>query len=159
MSRRAGKIAEKIEALKDDVISFVRTCSSEDWKKTCRWEQWPVGVTACHIGGGHFTMDNMIGMIVNGEKFPQLTMDQINEISKKQAQKLSGCTREEALELLEKNGTRLAAFVEGLSDDDLDRKTHMAAFGGEVSTEQFIEYVIFQSGGQHLESMKAAAGS
>ncbi len=35
----------------------------------------------------------------------------------------------------------------------------MSAFGGEMSTEQFIEYVIFQSGGQHLESMKAAAGS
>jgi hypothetical protein len=139
MSRRAREIAGKIESFKNEVVSFVQACSSEDWKKNCRWEEWPVGVTACHIGGGHFTMDNMIGMIVNGEEFPQLTMDQINEMSKKRAQKLSGCTREEALELLEKNGTQLAAFVKALSDDDLDRKAHMAAFGGEVSTEAFIE--------------------
>lgn len=83
-------------------------------------------------------MDNMIGMIVNGEEFPQLTMDQINEMSKKQAQKLSGCTREKALELLEKNGTQLAAFIKALSDDDLDRKANMAAFGGEVSTEPVV---------------------
>lgn len=156
MGKKTKNIANKIEAFKDDVVSFVHTCTSEDWKKICRWEQWPVGVTACHIGSGHFTMDNMIGMIVNGEGFPQLTMDQINEMSKKQAQKLAGCTREDALELLEKNGTQLAKFVEGMSDEDLDRKANMAAFGGEVSTEQFIEYVFFQSGGQHLESMKAA---
>ena len=38
----------------------------------------------------------------------------------------------------------------------IKQMTAGCAFGGEVSTQEFIEYVIFQSGGQHLESMKAA---
>jgi len=60
---------------------------------------------------------------------------------------------------LRKNGAELAAFVAGLSADELDRKGSMPAFGGEASVNQVIEFVIFQSAREHLDSMKSAAGS
>ena len=158
MSQRAKDISERIESFRDDVVAFVENLSDDDWKRVCAWEEWSVGVTACHLGAGHFGMSGMLGMIVKGEELPQLTMDQVNEMSKKSVQKHTDCTKTEALELLRKNGSELAAYVSGLTDDELDRKGSMPAFGGEVSAEKFIDYIIFQSATQHFDSMKTAVG-
>ena len=158
MSQRAKDISERIESFRDDVVAFVENLSDDDWKRVCAWEEWSVGVTACHLGAGHFGMSGMLGMIVKGEELPQLTMDQVNEMSKKSVQKHTDCTKTEALELLRKNGSELAAYVSGLTDDELDRKGSMPAFGGEVSAEKFIDYIIFQSATQHFDGMKTAVG-
>lgn len=158
MSRRAKDLSARIESFRDDVIAFVENLSDDDWKKVCEWEEWSVGVTAYHLGAGHFAMSGMLGMIVKGENLPQLTMDQVNAMSKKSVQKHSACTKAEALEQLQKNGAELAAYVSGLTDDELDRKGSMPAFGGEVSAEKFIDYIIFQSAVQHFDSMKTAVG-
>jgi hypothetical protein len=158
MSQRAKDISVRIESFIDDVIAFVENLSDDDWKRVCAWEEWSVGVTACHLGAGHFGMSGMLGMIVKGEELPQLTMDQVNEMSKKSVQKHSDCTKAEAMDMLRKNGAKLAAYVSGLTDDELDRKGSMPAFGGKVSAEKFIDYIIFQSATQHFDSMKTAVG-
>jgi hypothetical protein len=56
------------------------------------------------------------------------------------------------------HGAELVAFIAGLSDDELDRKGSMPAFGGDVTVNQVIEFVIFQSAQQHFDSMKTAGG-
>jgi hypothetical protein len=159
MSRRAKDISERIEKFSAEVVSFVENLSDEDWKRVCEWEQWPVGATARHLGAGHFAISGMLGMIIKGEDLPQLTMDQVNAMSKKSAQKHADCTKAEALEMLRKNGAELAEFVSGLSENDFDRRGSMPAFGGEVTAEQFIDYIIFQSAVQHFDSMKTAVGT
>ena len=60
------------------------------------------------------------------------------------------------LDHLRGNTDRMVAFIEGLSDDDLDLKGSMPAFEGEVTTEQLIEYVIFQSAAQHFDNITKA---
>ncbi len=159
MSNRAKDISKRIESLRDKVTLFVENLSEDEWKKTCDWEQWPVGVTARHIGASHFAIVGMLEMIIKGETLPQVTMDQINEKSKADAKKHLDCTKAEALERLRDNGSQLAAFVAGLSDEDLDRTGSMPAFGGRVSAEQIIENIIFRSASQHFDSMKAAIGN
>ncbi|MFZ0611493.1 MAG: DinB family protein [Desulfobacterales bacterium] len=158
MSARAKEISSRIESFKDDVVVFVENLSDADWEKECEAEDWSVGVTARHLGAGHFAISGLLGMIVKGEDLPQLTMDQINAMSEKDARKHSDATKAEALEQLRKNGDELVDFVAGLTDDDLDRQAGMPAFGGAVSAELFIDYVIFQSAAQHFESMKKTIG-
>ena len=156
MGGRAKSISERIKTFSDEVIDFVEKLSDEDWTKICDWEQWTVGVTARHLGAGHLAIFNMAGMIVRGEALPPLNMDQVHEMSKKDAREHADCTKAEALGLLRKNSARMVEFVAGLDDDELDRKGSMPAFGGEVTTEQFIDYIIFQSAAQHFGNMKAA---
>lgn len=156
MSQRAEDLSQRIAMFRDDVITFVESLSDDDWQKTCDWEEWSVGTTACHLGGGHLAISGMLHMIVRGEALPQLTMDEVNALSKKWARKHTHSTKAEALALLREKGGMLVADVAALSDDDLERKGSMPAFGGEVTAWQLIDYVIFQSGGQHLASMKAA---
>jgi hypothetical protein len=158
MSQRAEELSKRIEAFRNDVIAFVEKLSPDDWQKTCEWEAWTVGTTACHLGGGHLAISGLLDMMVRGEPLPQLTMDDITAMANKGAREHARSTKTDALALLRENGAQLAARVAALGDDDLDRKGSMPAFGGEVSAGQLIDYVIFQSGGQHLASMKAAVG-
>jgi uncharacterized damage-inducible protein DinB len=159
MSQRAKEIAEQIKVFSEKVITFIENLPDEDWTKVCEWEEWPVGATAYHMGAGHFAISEMAGMIIRGEELPPLTMDQINVMSKKQALDHVDCTKDDALGALRKNSESMVAFVAGLNDDELDRKGSMPAFEGEVTTEQLIRFVIFDSAAQHFDSMKAAVGT
>jgi len=158
MGQQAQDIANRIASFRDEVAAYVEKLSANDWGQTCEWEQWPVGVTAYHLGDGHFAIYKLLEMIIEGQELPQLTMDQINAGSKRNAQTHMDCTRADALEKLRQNGAAFASFVAGLSDDDLARQGSMPAFGGAVSVAQVIDYVVFQSGREHFDSMKAAVG-
>jgi len=158
MSQRAQDLSKRIESFRDDVIAYVDALSDEEWNKLCDWEDWTAGVTARHIGAGHFGVAGLLKMIIQGKELPQLTLDEINAMSDKDSREHADCTRQEALDALRKNGSDFAAFVAGLSDDELDRKGSMPAFGGEVSVNQIIEFVVFQSAQQHLDNMKTAVG-
>ena len=156
MSQRAKDLAERIKSFSENVIAFVEGLSDDDWTKVCDWEQWTVGVTARHLGVGHLAIYDMAGMIIRGEELPQLNMDQVHEMSKNDAQEHADCTKSEALEYLHKNSAKLVEFVTALSDENLDCKGSMPAFGGEFTTEQFIDMIVFQNGIQHFNNMKSA---
>jgi hypothetical protein len=158
MSQRAIDLSKRVESFKDDVIAYVDNLSGEEWNAQCEWEEWTAGVTARHIGAGHFGIFGMCGMVLEGKDLPPLTVDEINAMSDKDSRAHADATKAETLERLRKNGAELAAFIGGLSDDQLDSKGSMPAFGGEASVNQIIEFVIFQSAQEHFDSMKKAVG-
>ena len=159
MSERAKNLAGRLRAFTDDVIGFVEGCSDENWRKVLATEEWTVGVTARHIGAGHFEAVGLARMMVKGEKLPEFTMEQLVEMANAHARQHAGCTREEVLEVLRRNGAALVDYVAGLSDAELNRTGHLALAGGELSAQQLIEAVILKSGGEHLANMKAAVES
>jgi hypothetical protein len=156
MSQRAKDLSIRIESFRDEIIAFIDPLSDEQWTAVSQWEQWTVGVAARHLGAGHLGFFKLLDMIVQGKELPQYTMDQINAMSNDDAREHADCTKAEALDALRRNGAEFSAYVASLSDEELDRKGSMPAFGGEASVEQILERVVFQSGGQHLDSMKAA---
>lgn len=158
MSQRAEELSRRIEKFNHDAIAFVEAMSDEDWKANCEWEEWTAGMTARHIGAGHFGIFGMCGMILEGKELPQLTMEEINAMSDKDSREHADTTKAETLEAMRDNGAKLVAFVSGLSDEDLDRKGSMPAFGGEASVNQIIEFVIFQSAREHIDNIKKATG-
>ena len=158
MSQRAKDLSKRIQVFRDEVIAFVEQLTDDQWKAVSPWEQWTVGVAARHLGAGHLGIFKLLNMIVQGQELPQYTKDQIDAMSNGEAREHTDCTKAEALDALRKNGTEFSAFVAGLSDEELDRQGSMPAFGGEASVEQILERVVFQSDGQHFDSMRAAAG-
>jgi len=159
MIGRAEELAERLRAFNNEVIAFVEKCTEEDWRKLCAWEEWTVGVTARHIGAGHYGAMGLAQMIANGDKLPELTMDLIIQMANQHAREHAACTKAEVLDILRKNGESLVAFAAGLDDAALDRTGYLAAVGGELSTQQLLENVIMLSGGEHFANMKAAASA
>ena len=111
MSQRAKQLSERLRAFTDEVIAFAAGCSEKNWKKVCAAEQWPVGVTARHIGAGHFEAVNLARMIVNGQKLPEITMDQLVGMANEHARQHAECTREEVLGVLRRNGAALVDYA------------------------------------------------
>ncbi len=159
MGEKGKELARRLRAFSDDLIRFVEGCSETNWEKACEKEEWPVGVTARHIGAGHFEAVELVRMIVNGETLPEFTMDQLVAMANEHARQHAGCAQDEVLGLLRRNGAALVDYVAGLSDAELDRTGHLALAGGKLSAQQLIEAVILTSGGEHFESMKAAVES
>ena len=96
--------------------------------------------------------------IVEGKQLPELSHEAIDEANARHAEKHAGCTKDEVLELLRKNGTAITDFIAGLADADLDRSGDLALAGGAISTQQVIDNIIIQSASEHLASLKAATG-
>ena len=156
MSQRTKELVERFTAFSNDFIAFVDNCNGKDWQKVCSSEGWTVGVVAHHVAAGHFGAIDFVRMIVAGEAIPEITMEAIDQMNAQHAKEHANCTREEVLGLLRENGSAFVSYLEGLSEADLDRTGYLAAIGGDVSAQQLIEMVILQSGGEHLDSMKAA---
>ena len=158
MNERAKNLAERFTAFNNDMISFVESCSEEDWNKVTTGEKWPVCVVARHVAAGHYRAVALTKMIIAGENLPDLTAEAIDQMNAKHANENADCTQSEVLELLHDNGSSITGYVTDLSDADLDRTGYLAVTGGEISTQQFIENIIIQSGSEHLANMKATAG-
>jgi hypothetical protein len=159
MSKRAVDLAERFKAFNNELIGFVENCSDGNWRKVCPGEQWSVGVVARHIAASHYGALGLAKMMVAGEKLPELTEGVIDQMNSKHAEKHRLCTRDEVLKILRENGSSAAEYVAGLSDTDLDRSGHIAAAGGDMTTEHLILSIILRNGGEHFASVKAAAGA
>ncbi len=154
MSQRAKDLADRFTAFNNDMISFVENCSDDDWQKVTSGEKWPVGVVAHHVAAAHYGVLDWVKMIAAGETLPELTMDAIDQMNAKHAEDHANCTKSEVIGLLKQNGSSIARFVAELDDEKLDCTSHLELVGGKISTQQFIESVIIQSGGEHLSNMK-----
>lgn len=159
MSGRAKEMAERIRVFNNEVISFVENCTEENWRKLCPAEDWTVGVVARHIGAGHYGAVSMAKLIVQGQKLPEVTGEQIVRMANDHARNHADCSKSEVLGVLREQGAAVTDYILGLSDEELDRTSYFLLFGGEVSAWKFIENVILVPGGGHFESMKAAAGA
>ena len=159
MSKRAIDLAERFKAFNNELIAFVKNCSDENWRKVCPGEQWPVGVVARHIAASHYGALGLAKMMVAGEKLPELTEGVIDQMNSKHAEKHRHCTQVEVLKILLENGRSVADYVAGLSDTDLDRSGHIAAAGGDMTTEHLIVNIFIRSGGEHFVNAKTATGA
>jgi len=159
MSKRADDLAERFKAFNNELIRFVENCPDEEWRKVCPGEQWPVGVVARHIAASHYGALGLAKLMVAGEKLPELTEGAIDQMNSKHAEKHRLCTRDEVLKMLRETGTSAAAYVAGLRDTDLDRVGHIAAAGGDMTTEQLIENIILRNSGEHFANVKGVAGA
>ena len=157
MGDRSKNLADRLKSFNEQVISFVESCSEADWRKIGA-EDWPVGVTARHIGANHYTAISGASMIIEGKKFPDMTMDQITENANRHAREHADCTKAEVLDVLRDKARAMVEFVGGLEDSELDRSGYLPALGTGLTVEQFLENVILRSASEHFQSMKAATG-
>lgn len=154
MNPRAQALSDKIQAFNREMINCVQDCSDDDWQRTCKAEDWPVGVVARHVGHGHYRVVELAKMIIKGDPLPEWTMADVVKMGNDHAREHAACTREEVLAIIEKKGRSLIEYINTLSEEELDRKGQMTLAGGAISAQQIMEMLILHSGGEHLESIR-----
>ncbi len=157
MNERSKELADRLNSFNEIVMTFVRSCTEDDWGKMGS-EEWPVGVTARHIGASHYSVIPAARMILKGEKFPEMTREQITENANRHAREHADCTKSEVLDILQDSGQKIVEFTRNLEDSDLDKTGFLPALGSHISLEQFLENVILKSAEAHFRSMQEATG-
>lgn len=156
MTSKAQQLAEQLDQFNETLIQFIQSVPETHWRQPCKGEQWSIGVVARHIGVGHYSSMGLAKMIIAGTPLPELSEEQLTQMANDHAAKHADCTREEVLSILATKGREIVDYVAGLSDSDLAAGTDMAVFGGKVTARQLLKTIILKSGGEHLESMRAA---
>lgn len=128
--------ATELERVNEEVVTFVRSCSDDQWRTNVPGENWPVGVVMHHVAAGHQLVGGWIESARNGEDIA-ITGEEIDSANARHADEQVGVTASETVELLGSNGAALAALIRSLDEDEMERKVRFAPAGGALrSTEQ-----------------------
>ena len=155
MGDRSKKLADRLNSFNEEVMAFVESCTEEEWQKTGE-ENWPLGVTARHIGALHYPAVFGAKKIIKGEKFPEMTMEQIIDNANRHATEHAECAKSEVLQVLREQGQKIIEFVRKLEDSDLDKIGYLPALAKNLTVEQYIEAVVLEGAHEHLQSIKTA---
>lgn len=159
MSARAQTLAERFERANDDLIALTERCSPAGWRAICPDEHWSVGVTTHHIADGHTLIVDFVRAIATGQPQPAAlsSMAALEQFNARHAAEEAGCTREETVELLRRNGAFATEFIRGLGDDLLDHASPVPILGGAMcSAQRMVEDVLIGHIASHLDSIRAA---
>jgi hypothetical protein len=158
MSQRSTELASQFERAVAEFGKTVEECSDEQWAAVCSAEAWTVAQTAQHVSGQlPFEME-FITAAAEAKPLPPLTWDQLNSMNESRAGKNRSVSKADVLRELRTNAASAAAYIRGLSDEQLDRTGSLSlADGASVSTQQLIEGgVLIAHVTEHLESIRSA---
>ncbi|MCB9157033.1 MAG: DinB family protein [Caldilineaceae bacterium] len=150
------ELITKFESLSQEMQTFVQDCAPAEWGKITTGEQWPIGVAARHIAGGHWGLIGLIKLIVDGEPLPELTFDAVHQGNAQHAADYADCTKAEVLELLQTNAAAAISYLQERNEEEMARTAYLNLFDSEVSASGLFTAFFIDSAQAHLQSMKDA---
>ena len=158
MANRGESLAKTFEAKAAEAIALIESLSDADWKKVTVAEQWPVGVTARHIGWGHEVIAGIVQTVAGGAAMAPLTMDALNALNAKNAAEWAGSSKSDVLALHRKNAAAAAAIVRGIPDAGFDRKAEIFSGMPPMSAGDLAGGILVGHVDEHLGSIRATTG-
>lgn len=159
MSTRAEDLATRFEQANQSVIEMV-SGGDADLGLTCPAEGWTAAALGAHVGESHYgIVEYLLKPIVAGQEIPPMPADAFDESNAQAAAKNAAQSKDEVLTMLRDHGAMAAAYLRGLSDDDLDRTTKLSFFGDNpVPVSMVIEAVLIGHPIDHGNSLRAGLG-
>jgi DinB family protein len=155
---RAAELADSFVATNQEVIAFARSCSDEQWQTLVPGEDWPVSVVIHHIAEGHANARAWLETMVKGEEVTT-TLDEIHGRNAEHAARSADVSIDEAVALLESNGSLMASLLRGLTDEDLVRTAPFGpADGRALPVEQMAAVTAKHAQGHLAHARDALAG-
>lgn len=158
MSQRAQDLVQRFATANNAMIDYIEACSEADLNKVTAVEGWSVRVAAHHIAASHEPVAGLAYLLATGGELPPLTMAIINQMNAQHAIDQANVSKATVIDDLRQNGTKAAAMVAGLNDEQLDRSAHLGTFGATMSAQQVIENILISHITYHLDSIKATVG-
>ena len=159
MAAKGEALANEFEAKAKEATAVLEKLSDSDWKKVTDAEKWSVGVTAHHVAQSHEGIANIIKAVVGGQSMGNFTMDMLNEMNAKHAKDFASCTKAETLDLHKKGAAAAAAYVRGLSDDQLAKSATVLTGMPAMTAEQIVTHILINHINDHYGSIRKTIGA
>jgi hypothetical protein len=149
--RCADAILKRITALEHTLAPL----GTEDWRRMCAAESWPLGLVASHIGLG---LDRQAGWIEeharSGTAHP-FSWDETNELNAENAKRRGLISKTSALRFVRDRAERIASLARVLTDEQLDAVVF--SYDGKGRTAEWVLSVLAcRHIDEHHRSIKAA---
>ncbi len=162
VGQRSTEVAQRFESAVAEFETAVQAVPDDKWNAECE-APWTTAQVAAHIAG-QFPLESEIFMpAADGDKaLSAFTWAEVNGRNDARAAAEANATKDDVLKTIRDGARPIAAYIRGLTDEQLDRKSPLSlADGAEVTTQQLLEggVLIDHVGGGHLASIKAMAGA
>jgi hypothetical protein len=159
MSSRAQALADRVEAGAREIMTFVENCTHENWQTIVPNEGRSVGVFVHHVASMYPAELDLIKLLTSRQAIKDLTTEMVDQINADHADEQANVTKEEALELLQRNSAAAVKEICELSDEQLDRAAPISLhWDAPLTAQYFIEQHPLSHPYAHLDSIQTALG-
>jgi hypothetical protein len=157
-SRRADKLADRIEEGASNLASFVESLSACEWRTPVSpTDRRSVGVIVHHVASVYPIEIDLARKIASGHAVTDVTWDAVTAMNSKHAADHAEITKEAALELLLRNSSDAADAVRESTDEELDAAAPFSlSFGAPVTAQFVVEDHAIRHSWHHLARIRAA---
>ena len=146
-----------LEVFNQRLISFLKELEDKNLDRILAWEGYSIPTVAGHISGPrHYGLRSLAKLMIDGGPIPLVTKEMLTDIANQDFDFHKDWTRDEAIRSLEENGRETARFIASLSDENLKVEGYLESFGGNITVDQLIEWIIIGTSVEHMENMKRA---
>jgi hypothetical protein len=138
MSKRTEVLAQRLEQGVRELTELARSLSDEQWQARVPRDGRKIGVTVHHVATMYPIEISLAQTLGSGKPVEGVTWEQVHEMNAEHARNFDAVTREQALELLERNSAAAAAAVRAFSDEELDRAAGLSLNADGPRTCQFM---------------------
>jgi DinB superfamily len=137
-SRRAGALAERLEAGARALAALARTLTDAQWQAPLAGDGRTIGVVVHHVASVYPIEIQLAQTLAGGTPIAGVTWADVHAMNAAHAGDHATVTREVALDLLEHNSAAAAAVIRGFSDEQLDRAAAASLYANAPVTCQFM---------------------
>ena len=160
MSKRSEVLAGRLEQGVRELTELARTLTDEQWKTKIPHDGRTVGVCVHHVGTMYPIEIDLAQKLAAGQAVEGVTWDAVHELNANHAREHASCTKEEAIDLVQRNSAAAAAAVRALSDEQLDSAAGLSLNSDGPRTCQFmLEDHAVGHAWHHLLKIRKALGT
>ena len=138
MSTRSEVLAQRLEEGVRQLTALAQSLSDEQWQMPVPHDNRKIGVIVHHVGTMYPIEISLAQQLAKGEPVQGVTWVGVHEMNADHARSFDKVTKQEALDLLQKNSSAAAAAVRALSDEELDRAAGLSLNSDGPRTCQFM---------------------
>jgi hypothetical protein len=157
-SARAEELASRFVAANEAFIAYIETLTPSQWLMFVADEERTIAALAHHVAWAMVFEVEAFQIIAGGADPTPVTLEQLSDVNAINGAEYAEVPREKAVAVLRQNGASAAAFVGGLSDEQLARKGRYLDYIPAMSIENWVRRVLINHIEMHWRSIRAALG-
>lgn len=156
MSKRANALAERLEQGAQALANLAESLSEAEWYINVANEGRTVGVLIHHVASVYPLEIDLARSLAAGKPIAGVTPAAVDHMNAEHADNHGAVTKQETIELLQKNSVMAAEAVRQFTDAELDNAAPVSLYADAPLTAQFfIEDHALRHSFHHLASIRA----
>jgi hypothetical protein len=137
MTNRSNALADRLEQGSRALATLASSLTTDEWEIPLPHDGRKVGVVVHHVASMYPLEMELAQTIAGNKPIVGVTWGVVDDINARHAREKDGVTKEEALDLLQRNSAAAAKAIRALSDEDLDSAVRVSLYSDAPLTCQF----------------------